>query len=164
MTDLIPAIRNAARALIIHDDKILLLRKQGGVRGERYALPGGAQDPGESLIDTLKRECLEEIDTTVTVGNLVHIADFYKTKDTDPPVRQHLVEFLFVCSIAEDYSPRNGPRPDKHQVEVVWTELNQLTQLPLYPQYLSDHILDYQDNDRDLYLGTFHDQKASQDD
>jgi len=39
MTALISEIRNAARALIVRQEKILLLRKEGG---ERLALPSGA--------------------------------------------------------------------------------------------------------------------------
>jgi hypothetical protein len=49
MAELIPEIRNAARALIVRQDKILLLRKEADGGGERFALPGGGQDPGESL-------------------------------------------------------------------------------------------------------------------
>lgn len=161
MAELLPEIRNATRALIIRQDKILLLKKEGGGRGERFALPGGAQDPGESLTEALNRECLEEIDTLVTINDLVHVADFFKVKDTQPPVRQHHIEFLFQCSVPADYTPHNGPRPDKHQVAVVWAELVNLAQLPLYPQYLSTCIPNLESMDRTLYLGTFYDHAAS---
>src|SRR5210317_493790 len=97
--ELIPGIRNAARALIIRQDRILLLRKEGGGRGERYALPGGAQDPGENLRDALNRECEEEIGTAVDIGELLHVAEFFKLRDTQPPTRRHLVEFLFRCAV-----------------------------------------------------------------
>jgi ADP-ribose pyrophosphatase YjhB (NUDIX family) len=157
MAELIPDIRNAARALIIRQEKILLLRKEGGGRGERFALPGGAQDPGETLKEALNRECMEEIGTTVDVGDLIHVADFFKLRDTQPPTRRHLVEFLFQCNIADDYSPRNGYRPDKHQVEVVWADLSEVAQLPLFPQFLSTSIPTIKNADRNLYLGTFHD-------
>lgn len=157
MAEILPNIRNAARALIVRQDKILLLRKEGGGRSERFALPGGGQDLGETLKEALNRECLEEIDTPVEIGDLVHVADFFKRRDTQPPTRRHLVEFLFHCTVPEDYVPRNGPRPDKHQVEVVWAELNKLAELPLFPYYLSTYIPQSMDVDRNLYLGTFHD-------
>lgn len=88
MIELIPDIRNAARALIIRQEKILLLQKAGGGRGERFALPGGAQDPGETLNDALNRECLEEIGTSVDIGDLIYVADFFKLRDTQPPTRR----------------------------------------------------------------------------
>ncbi len=155
MTELIPEIRNAARALIVRQEKILLLRKEGGGRGVRYALPGGAQDPGETLQQALNRECMEEIGTSVDIGNLIHVVDFFKLRNTQPPTRRHLVEFLFRCTVPQDYSPHNGHRPDKHQVDTIWAELDTLASLPLFPQYLSTCIP--HDAGRELYLGAFHD-------
>lgn len=157
MTELIPEIRNAARALIIRQERVLLLRKQGGGRGERFALPGGAQDPGETLEQALNRECIEEIGTGVEVGELVHVADFFKLRDTQPATRRHLVEFLFRCDVPADYAPRSGHHPDKHQVEVLWAELDSVGEMPLFPQYLSTCIPHHADAHRNLYLGSFHD-------
>ena len=157
MADLLPEIRNTTRALIIQDDKILLLKKLGGGRGERYALPGGAQDTGETLSDALNRECEEEIAAPVEVGELLHVVEFYKIKDRQPPVRQHLIEFLFLCRIASDYIPQNGPHPDKHQVDVVWTPINELSRLTLFPDYLTDVVSGLVNESGDVYLGAFND-------
>ena len=162
MSELSPEIRNAARALIIQQDRILLLRKQGGGRPERFALPGGAQDPGESLNDALNRECVEEIGTAVDNAELVYVADFIKLRDTQPPTRRHVVDFLFLCTVPDDYVPRNGDRPDKHQVEVLWIELAQLAQTPLFPHYLSGCIPTLADTKRTIYLGKFDDDAAPQ--
>ncbi|MGD2116813.1 MAG: NUDIX domain-containing protein [Chromatiales bacterium] len=157
MADLIPAIRNAARALIIREQKVLLLRKQYETGLQRYTLPGGGQDVGESLQQALQRECLEEIGTSVEIGTLLHVADFFKLKDTQPPTRRHLVEFVFECKITADYQPQNGHRPDKHQVEVIWANLHEAAQLPLYPQFLSTCMTHQQGERRPHYLGVFHD-------
>ena len=59
MENLTPGIRNAARAVILREGSILLLRKNGSGGGERFALPGGAQDLGETLEQALNRECLD---------------------------------------------------------------------------------------------------------
>ncbi|MFF2089858.1 hypothetical protein [Paenibacillus sp. NPDC058174] len=40
--------RTAARAVIIKDDKLLVLRRKG-VQGEFFVLPGGGQHHGESI-------------------------------------------------------------------------------------------------------------------
>jgi ADP-ribose pyrophosphatase YjhB (NUDIX family) len=137
MENLLPVIRNAARALIVRDDRILLLRKQGYSDGERFALPGGGQDPGETLRQALLRECQEEIATRVLIHDLVHVADYFKVRDTDPPSTRHLVEFLFRCEVQDTYVPMNGEHPDKHQVEVVWVPLDALPDIPLYPRSLA---------------------------
>jgi len=157
MTELSPEIRNAARALIIRDNQILLLRKQGGGRPERFALPGGSQDPGESLIEALNRECIEEIGTPVDAVELVHVADFIKLRDTQPPSRRHVVDFLFRCRVPGDYSAHSGERPDRHQVEVVWADLADVEEMPLFPHYLTSCIADLAAPGKSSYIGIFHD-------
>lgn len=153
MANLLPVIRNAARALITRDNRILVLRKEYEDRGERFALPGGAQDPGETLEQALNRECREEIGTAVRVRDLLHVADYYKQRDTDPPSTRHLVEFLFSCTVPDDYTPRNGYRPDKHQVEVVWAPLRSLDAMPLYPRSLGAYLQQLQHGSGRVYLG-----------
>jgi len=140
MENLLPEIRNAARALIVQDDRILLLRKQGYPDGERFALPGGGQAPGETLRQALLRECQEEIGTLVLIHDLLHVADYFKVRDTDPPSTRHLVEFLFRCEVPESYAPMNGEHPDKHQVEVVWAALDMLQDMPLFPRSLAQFL------------------------
>jgi len=154
MANLTPGIRNAARALIIRDDCLLLLRKKGGERGERYALPGGAQEPGETLEDALERECLEEIGTEVMIRDLIHVADWFKPRDTVPPSTRQLVEFLFACDVHPQYKAKNGHRPDKHQVDVAWIDLGQLSSIQLFPRSLSTHLADYPHSRNRIYLGT----------
>ena len=75
MNELLPDIRNAVRAIIVRDDRVLLLRKGGDGRGERFALPGGGQEAGESLADALLRECREEIGTTITIDLPISAAE-----------------------------------------------------------------------------------------
>lgn len=162
MAELLPEIRNAARALIVQDGRVLLLKKTGGGRGERFALPGGAQDPGETLKAALDRECREEIGTSVEIGDLIHVADFFKLRDTQPPTRRHLVEFVFSCSLPEGYAPRNGPKPDKHQLDVVWVDLSTLARISIFPGYLATCIAQHADPGQKHYLGAFHDDAASQ--
>lgn len=154
MAEILPQIRNAVRAIIIQDQKILMLRKLGGGKPERFALPGGGQDIGETLEQALQRECQEEIGTQVAINSLIHIADFFKMRDTQPEtIRQH-VEFLFACSVPEDYSPMNGMHPDKHQVEVIWMALTELPNKNLYPKSLSEYLPTIIEDRQPVYIGT----------
>ncbi|NOR41322.1 MAG: NUDIX domain-containing protein [Gammaproteobacteria bacterium] len=154
MESIISPIRNTARALIQQDNNILLLRKAGYEGGERFALPGGGQDPGETLEQALHRECIEEIGTRVEIRDLVYVADTFKPRDTSPPSTRHLVEFLFACTVPADYAPVNGHHPDKHQVEVVWARLDALADLPLYPRSLVPYLADLRESTGSVYLGT----------
>jgi len=154
MDPIVPPIRNTARALILQDNNILLLRKDGYEQGERFALPGGGQDLGETLEQALHRECLEEIGTRVEIRQLFGVADCFKPRDTPPGSTRHLVEFLFTCTVPDDYVPQNGHHPDKHQVEVVWARLDKLAGMPLYPRSLAPYLTDARGRSGPVYLGT----------
>jgi 8-oxo-dGTP diphosphatase len=153
-----PDIRNAVRAVIVSNDQVLLLKKTGGDRGERYALPGGAQNPGETLAQALERECLEEIGSTIEILALMNVADHFKIRETDPPSTRHMVEFLFRCTVPDDYLAHNGSKPDRSQIDVVWVNLANLAAMPLYPESLSHWLLEDVLRDTalypEIYLGT----------
>jgi 8-oxo-dGTP diphosphatase len=153
--ELIPYIRPTVRAIIVQRQRILLLRKDYGELGERFALPGGGQEAGETLHESLQRECEEEIDTRVEIGPMLHAVDFFKLRETDPPTRRHLLELLFRCEVPADYVPRIGRHPDKHQVDVIWAELAQLPNMPLFPPYLPECIAHLDEPQRPFYLGRF---------
>ncbi|CCQ72146.1 putative Hydrolase [Magnetospira sp. QH-2] len=129
----LPGIRNGLRAVIRRDDKILMLRKSSSAYGERYVLPGGTQDPGETIDRALNRECREEIGTGVEIIALLHVADFFKPRDTDPPTYRHQIEFLLSCRVPESYQATTGSKPDRHQVGVVWLPLDNLAAQPVFP-------------------------------
>lgn len=154
MPDTASSIRNAVRALVIQDEKLLLLHKRGEDGRDRYALPGGAQEPGETLQQSLKRECLEEIGSEVIIRDLLHVADYFKPRSTQPPSTRQQVEFLFLCEVPVDYRPRNGHHPDKHQVSVEWAPLSRLRDLPLLPISLAELLGRVGKDARDTYQGT----------
>lgn len=152
--NLLPEIRNAVRAVIVRQDEILMLRKKRGDQ-VKFALPGGAQDPGESLVEALKRECFEEIAVSVKVHELIHVADYFKERSTTPPSTRHLVEFLFTCSVPPGYRPRSGHHPDKSQVGVEWLGLGELHELEIMPRSYASILSSVEKHDRSNgYLGT----------
>lgn len=91
-------------------------------RGDYLSLPGGKQDPGESLTQCVIRECAEEIGTTVTVGPLVHVAETIRDK---PDGLRHQLDILFACSVPQDYVPQLGPHPDPAQTATTWVPLDE---------------------------------------
>ncbi|WP_268939936.1 NUDIX domain-containing protein [Parahaliea maris] len=151
----LPDIRNAVRALVVNQGSLLMLEKWDDTRGRRFALPGGAQDPGEPLLDALQRECEEEIGTSVEVDDLVFCCDYFKQRGDSPPTRRHVVEFVFSCHVPAGYEPANGYRPDKHQVGVRWVPLTQLADLVLIPEYVAELLASGNIGDP-LYAGLHH--------
>ena len=93
-------IRTAARAIIVRQGRLLLTHCQDE-RGEWYTAPGGGQIEGESLPETLVRECREEIGVEVEVAGLRYVRDYivaqhdfsYLDKAT------HQLELFFECTV-----------------------------------------------------------------
>ena len=153
MMGLEPGIRNGVRAVILRERQLLLLRKAYEDGSERYVLPGGAQDAGETLTDALQRECREEIGTEVIVSGLLYLADYFKPRTSQPEVIRQQLELLFLCEVPGDYVAQNGHAPDKHQDAVVWVAQDHLTNIQLSPSDLVGCLSSAGLTSHPVYLG-----------
>jgi 8-oxo-dGTP diphosphatase len=91
--------RLSAHAVIVDDQhRVLLLEATYGDRA--WGLPGGAVAPGETLHQTLLRECEEELGCTVTVEYLSGIY-YHSAVDSHAAV--------FRCSLHSGTEPRLSP-------------------------------------------------------
>ena len=149
----VPPIRNSVRALIVRQNHVLLLRKRAPGGMERYAMPGGGQDDGERLRDTLLRECREEIDSGVEILGLVHVAETFKPCSGKAVRYRQQVEFVFHCRLPPAYTPRSGRKPDKHQVAVEWVGLQHLNDIDLRPAGMAMLVRQAALGDGPVYLG-----------
>ena len=106
--------------------------------GTWYALPGGRQRYGETLSETLHRECREELGAEVTVGQLLfvreYIHDRHELRGTGRD--QHKVEFMFACDLVSPLSHATGI--DVDQVGVEWVPLDAMASLKVFPSSLSN--------------------------
>ena len=153
MMDLEPGIRNGVRAVILRERQLLLLRKAYEDGSERYVLPGGAQDQGETLTEALQRECREEIGTEVMVSGLLYLADYFKPRTGQPDMIRQQLELLFLCEVPGDYVARNGHSPDKHQDAVVWIAQDSLMDINLMPSDLCSILSSADLASHPVYLG-----------
>jgi 8-oxo-dGTP pyrophosphatase MutT (NUDIX family) len=70
--------RQAARAVVFDDERNLALLHVSNLG--YYKLPGGGLDEGESMLQALKRECLEEIGCEIEVEQEVGLIVEYREK------------------------------------------------------------------------------------
>jgi len=130
-------IRTAARALIIHQSKLLTIKMRDKT-GVFYILPGGGQRHGETLQEGLKRECLEEIGTDVEVGELLYVREYIgKNHEFRKAHRTfHQVENVFRCNLPDPGSIGPGSELDKKQVGIEWIPLHELQDRRFLPEVI----------------------------
>jgi 8-oxo-dGTP diphosphatase len=86
--------RLAVRALILHQDRLLLVNAYPSARLGLWCAPGGGVEPGQSLPQNLAREVMEETGLTVTVGPPVLVNEFH-----DSDTGFHQVDLFFRCTL-----------------------------------------------------------------
>jgi len=131
-------LRNSAKAIIIKDNKVLLIQKQHPGNPVFSVFPGGGQEPGETLPEALSRECREEIGATITVGELLFIREYrsWEHAFSNPKRPHHQIEFFFLCELTGSLNPNIVDNPDPGQLGVLWADANDLGQVNLYPRVL----------------------------
>ena len=117
-------------AIIRRENKVLLGRRPDHKRhGGLWEFPGGKIDEGETDVDAVTRELLEEFGVeTVSVGKVV-----YECRDPGSPF---LVRFL-------DVVIRGRPVPTEH-TEMSWFEPKSLLTVDLAPcdaRFVAEHLL-----------------------
>jgi mutator protein MutT len=83
-------------AVVIEDDRVVLVRRGRPPAYGEWSLPGGAVEPGETLEEAVVREVAEEIGFNVEVVELVAVLDriFW---DQEGGVHYHYVLIDFLC-------------------------------------------------------------------
>jgi 8-oxo-dGTP diphosphatase len=86
----------AVSAVIIREDRVLIVRRAKPPASGLYTLPGGVVEAGETLHTALKREVMEE--TAVTIEP-VAFADYREIiiRDADQRASRHFVVMAFAC-------------------------------------------------------------------
>ena len=147
-------VRNSAKAIIVKDSRLLAIKNRDA-DGDWYCLPGGGQEPGETLTEALRRECLEEVGVEVMVGPLRFVREYigknheFHAHDSDV----HQVDFMFECEPAQDSWHSRGSAPDALQVGTAWLRLDELHEHRIYPSVLRTVLLRDTEATESVYLG-----------
>lgn len=148
------SIRTASRALIIKDCKLLTIQMRDS-SGIFYILPGGGQQHGETLKESLRRECREEIGALVTIGELLYIREYIGRNHEFRKSHGsfHQVESVFRCDLPSSEEIGDGSELDKKQIGVVWLPLERLQEYRLLPKIIKSFFSQHGFNCPTLYLG-----------
>jgi 8-oxo-dGTP diphosphatase len=153
----IAAVRTAARAIILHDEKVLAVRIRTEL-GEFMVLPGGGQNHGETLHQTVVREVLEELGLNVTVKHAAYVREYVGKNHAMHCIHGHFhqVEVVFHCDCADLSLIGAGKEIDRRQVGFIWLPLDKLADYPLSPPGLAEVIRSTRESGAARYLGDIH--------
>ncbi|WP_249305868.1 NUDIX hydrolase [Lederbergia citrea] len=62
--------------IYVDDDRLLVINKNGGPYINRFDLPGGSLEDGETLTEAMKREFLEETGLEIEIKENIGVIDF----------------------------------------------------------------------------------------
>lgn len=132
MNEISEGPRVSARALIVQGHRILLSRYKDD-RGYWYILPGGGVKRGETLTTALTRECLEELNASIEIGELITIREVVARKQDQPylPAGFHQIEHFFRCQLTSELGKATAPDPNQHGYE--WVPLYELENRLFFP-------------------------------
>jgi len=123
----------AVDALIIKDEKLLLIKRKKEPFSGFYALPGGFVQYGERIEEAVMREVKEETGLDVQVQSLVGV---YSDPRRDP--RGHIISICYLCRLI---GGKLSPNKDEIE-EAGWFLLKKLP-LPLafdHQQIVQDYL------------------------
>jgi 8-oxo-dGTP diphosphatase len=132
------SIRSVAKALIVHEEKILLNQCKGEKNGIYYSLPGGGQNQYETLEEAIIRECREETGYEVIP---VRFAALFEEIYGDEELRinwpdySHRIYHIFLCKLASE-ERANPTEMDLSQTASEWVELPSLAEKKILPEAL----------------------------
>jgi len=121
----------AARAVVLHENRLLLVNAYKG-RGDLWCAPGGGAEVHQSLPENLAREVHEETGLTVQVGAPCLLNEFH-----DPKGTFHQVEVFFRCSLVTGELDAAWQDPEKVVSLRRWVTRDEMAGLTVRPKSLA---------------------------
>lgn len=107
----------AVGAVVVHKNRILLIRRGKEPAKGEWAIPGGRVELGETMREAVAREILEETCVSIRPGELVY---FFETiqPDSDGKIRFHYAIFDFMAEYLT-----GEPNPGDDAAEARWVSV-----------------------------------------
>lgn len=125
--------RLAVRAIIMHENRLLLVNAWPSGKSDLMCAPGGGVERGSALPDNLIREVYEETGLRITVGNPCLVNEFH-----DPKGSFHQVDIYFHCTLQSAPTLDHGWRDaDDIVTDRRWVTRAQMANLRVKPDSLA---------------------------
>ena len=126
-------IRLATRALILRDNRLLLVNAFPGAKSDLWCAPGGGVEKHSSLPDNLMREVHEETGLTISVGPPALVNEFHNPDDGF-----HQVEVFFRCTLVAGTLSDDWQDPEGIVHRRRWFSRAEMADIRFKPDGISD--------------------------
>lgn len=120
----------AVGGVVVHDGRVLLVRRGQPPLEGRWSIPGGILELGETIAGAIGRELREETGVTVRVLGLIEIYEKV-LRDSDNRAQYHFVILDYLCEFVEGEAQAGGDVTDAAWVTDEELENLQLTSAAL---------------------------------
>lgn len=124
-------VRLAVRAVLLHEDRLLLVNAYRG-RTDLWCAPGGGAELHQSLPENLAREVYEETGLTIAVGAPCLVNEFHA-----PEREFHQVEIFFRCTLIAGDPEGDWTDPEGIVTHRRWVTADELPRLKVKPSSLA---------------------------
>ncbi len=134
------------RGIIINDQGEIFCQKltaNNGTGREFWCAPGGGLELGESLLDGLTREMIEETGIKPTIGKLLFIQQFTDTNPSSKHGVTEQLEFFFAITNWRDYQHVNLEKTSHGVEEVAECGFVDPKTTRILPRYLTEVDLNW---------------------
>jgi 8-oxo-dGTP diphosphatase len=115
----------AVGGVVIHESRVLLIRRGNPPLEGRWSIPGGLLEVGETIAQGIERELREETGVKVRVVDLIEIYEKVMRDEENEP-QYHFVILDYGCEFVEGIARAGGDA-----TEVLWASEQQLDSLAL---------------------------------
>lgn len=132
-----------ARAIVIHDGKILLNEFGHGLY---YNLPGGGVEAGELVKEAVIREVMEETGIAVDVGKLLYVLEYEPVHCENLHYATPQISIVFECKVKGDINIKPASVPDQNpddpniKSSAVWMPVENLQNIHYVP-YIHKNLM-----------------------
>jgi len=139
-------IHLSARAIVIHDSKILL-NEMGD--GAYYNFPGGRIEDYEIASETVVREVLEETGHHAEVENYIFTSDYEPNRHNHSEGDCHRINIFFRCTLKEGAEKEIPAHPDGDPCDStlkskpIWVPFSDLQSIPFVPSAIKNTLIKY---------------------
>jgi 8-oxo-dGTP diphosphatase len=106
--------------VVVSGGRALLVRRGRAPLEGQWSIPGGMLEVGETLLDGVRRELLEETGIEVRVGELIEVFERI-TPDGDGKAQYHFVVLDYLCAAVSGEA-----RAGSDVVDVAWAAPSEL--------------------------------------